>query len=353
MGKKKKDSSSIFWSGILAGVFIFVLTDKVGLAVTAALVVMFVSWMIREGSKQTAKQAEEAVRVEERIFDFDALSTGHKSRLLKQQFDHFLKYRTVGSNELEFYCADDQLDGYRFSFWIEYLVDNSLYSKEVKVREGSPICNVYIYSNKGRAYGSEKFTVKAPAAGIVTGFLKGSLQKGCTLFKLKEEGVAAVVNTTEEPAVKQAAPVKSAAFYDLYDEVMNDLAVENGDIQVEKLDDVLRWEMPSVDDIELPDDESSATAFDTSATYHATITNLSDFDWCSFRAVCYSSADDSKKEVKQLGNVKIGEKTLLSSSFDMFYLEGQDRQGVQKRFRPFALERDSDITVTTIFIERS
>jgi hypothetical protein len=172
------------------------------------------------------------------------------------------------------------------------------------------------------------------------------LQKGSTLFKIKGTNLVGV----EEIVEVQDTPMEKVFFLE---DVVDDVVVPDGDkeIVVENLDDVLKWDMPDVDDIDMPEEEDNSD-FDTSVTYHATITNLSDFDWCSFKAICYSSADSAKQEVKDIGNVKIGAKTLLSSRYDMFYLEGEDAYGTKRRFRPFIIEKDSDITITTIFAER-
>lgn len=343
------DNSSIFWSGIVVGGLLYLFTDSFGLSAIVAVAIMFISWLLKGVSKKVQQEASEQVK--EYAFDFDALNPTHKSHLLKQQFDYFLKYRATANDELEFYCAKDELDGYRFAFWIEYLIDSSSSSRVVRVRKGDAICNVYIYSNKGRAYGCEKFTITAPNEGIVTGFLKGSLQKDLVLFRIKRDKVIEITREEKQAAQTQEKPLEQTAnFYDILEEEIPIIVGE--EVEVEKLEDVLRWEMPDVDDIEMPE-EGESPAYDSSVAYHATITNLSDFDWYGFKAVCYSSTDNLQKEVKPIGNVKIGTKTLLSSQFDMFFLEGKNSQGEQKRFRSFALEKDSDITVTTIFEERT
>ncbi len=224
----------------------------------------------------------------------------------------------------------------------------------VKPLRGTPICTVYISSNKGATHRYESSSISAPIDGVVTGLLKGLLQKDSVLFRIKKEKEveyeeAEIVASVEVNETQEIPQVQTISFED----ALKDLEVKNEEIKVEKLDDVLKWEMPDIDDIEVPENEESNSGYDASVAYHATITNLSDFDWYNFKAICYSSVDETQKEAKLIGNVKIGTKCLLSSRYDMFYLEGENAQGEQKRFRPFALDKDSDITATTIFIERS
>lgn len=348
MANNNNDFSSIFWNGIVAGAILYFLTDSFSLAAAIAVAAMLIIWLLKKANRQAQQQEPQEqeyheVETEKYAFDFDSLSPTYKSQLLKQQFDYFFGYRSMGNNRLEFYCAEDELDGYRFSFWIDYLIDNT--SNTVKVKVGDPVCIVYISSNKGRAFGYEQFTIRASVDGVVSGFYKGTLQKNGVIFRIKsgseEELDAAIVQ--EIPQVESTISFADA---------LDGLSVENENIEVEKLDDVLKWEMPDVGDIEMPEEEESGSDYDASVGYHATITNLSDFDWCNFRAICYSSVDETQKEVKRIGDIRIGAKTLLSSRYDMFYLEGENASGEQKRFRPFALEKDSDITITTIFIER-
>ncbi len=343
-----KSRASSFWIAVIAAIITYVATDSIGAVIGVGFIILIVGSFF-EGTKNKQKQEQHEVETEKYAFNFDALSPAYKSQLLKQQFDYFFKYKSI-SNSLEFYCAEDELDGYHFSFWVEYLVENTYSSKAIRVKEGDPICIVYISSNKGKSYGHESFTIHASMSGAVTGLLKGVLQKNCVLFRIKKEDeVVEVVEQREVNQTQEIPQVQTISFEDALD----DLVVENGNIEVEKLEDVLKWEMPDVDDIEMPEEDGENSAYDASLAYHATITNLSDFDWYKFKAVCFSSTDDTQKEVKLVGNVKIGTKTLLSSRHNMFYLEGENAQGEQKRFRPFALEKDSDITVTTIFIERS
>jgi hypothetical protein len=40
---------------------------------------------------------------------------------------------------LEFYCAEDELDGYRFSFWVDYAIENTSLDKSVRVKDGDII----------------------------------------------------------------------------------------------------------------------------------------------------------------------------------------------------------------------
>ena len=282
----KNDSSSIFWAGVVVAGIMYFITDSLSLSVIVGLAIVFITWILKGVSKNGQEASEDVMQAEtvrEYTFDFDALSPTYKSQLLKQQFGYFLKYRTIGNGDIEFYCAEDELDGYRFAFWVEYLVEHSTSDKIVKVSEGDLVCNVYIYSNKGRDYGCEKFAINAPTGGVITKFLKGSLRKGLVLFRIKNEGeIEEVAEERKVVVVEEIPEIESTV---LFEDVIADLSIENENIEVEKLDDVLRWEMPEVDDIEMPDEEEDNSAYDNSVTYHATITNLSDFDWRNFKAV--------------------------------------------------------------------
>lgn len=345
-----KDGSSIFWLGVVIAGMVYVISDSFAVGVVVAVVALLLIWVLK-GANNRLQQAQEGDK--EYSFDFDALSPAYKSHLLQQQFGYFFNFITTSSGNVDFYCSEDKLDGYRFSFWVDYLIQDSSSTRVVKVKKGDPICTVYISSNKGKASGYEKFTIYAPINGVVVNFLKGTLQKGVLLFRVKKgDDIAEVVDVDVKKIVdspKELPQQKPTIRFE--DVVVEDLSMPDTNIEVEDLDDVLRWDMPTVDDIDEVIQENIVLASDPSLSHHATITNLSDFDWCDFKAVCYLSNDAEQKEVRLLGNVKIGEKTLLSSNYDMFYLEGQDKYGVKKRFRPFGIEKHSDITVTTIFIE--
>ena len=381
--KNSNSSSTSFWVAIVLGFFIYYVSDSATAAITAGLFLWLVVLAASKGVKK-AKALQESAQPDTQkkfVLDFDALSPSYKATLLKQQFDAFFGYRLRRDGQREFYCIQDELDGYHFAMWVDFAPGFN--GRDMaSVKAGQPICTVYVSSNKGADFGYQSFYINADENYLVTKQLNGMLHKGSAIFSVQEDTVSNLAGKTYEhktPATKtvyiaeedtatethDVNDAKTATFYDYeglsekpeatFYEAVTEVA-DDSELQVPEIDthievEAASWdEIPSIKDIEVPSFTDKPKA--TNGAYQSiTITNLSDFDWHN-AIVVFINGDEH--EPVELGDVSRGSTVSVECLFSEFLLTAADGQGGQKRTTKMTADRfNMSFNVTTIFWSNS
>lgn len=280
----------------------------------------------------------------------------------EELFDYFFGYK-MRSGAREFYCKQNELNGYPIAISVDFAFRVSEV-KATTIAQEALVCLLHLQPNKKADFKGCKLSVYATERWRVIPRQKDGIAKGSVIFQIEnapkqaeEESKEVQLNpvltdsTLTDDNFSKLSPTDADGKTTLnsYSTSSTRLASANEQQQVKEVKKEINDHK-----VEAPiyASKPADSNVDNQPTYRVVLTNLSSFDWFNLYATCSSPAANNQSETFQFGNVPIGSKVQLASRYNHVRLTMENAEGKTVHFRTLEIDKDSDINVTSIYVER-